>query len=113
MYNMFVNMLFAIIILLSLFINVYAIGYHTSLKLKLKLSIKYDRVMFGFSVSLLFMVLQPGLYWLYASTEVYIKIVDHKLWIGAYQWYWKLIILAFGGLDLLRIVLLDFSLNIG
>ena len=114
---MFVNILFAIIVIIIRIIIIiagclrimYAFGFHTYRCLNL---ILHDRIIFGLSVSLLFMVMQPGLYWLYSNNEVYIKIVlheatrtaerqrererereikivKHKLFIGAYQWYWK------------------------
>ena len=49
--------------------------------------IAYDRILFGYSVNLLFILLQPAIYWLYASPYIYLHIMENILFIQGYQWF--------------------------
>lgn len=84
---MFINILFSVILTL-IFILIY--HFKSYCIYLCNCIISYDRILFGLSCNMLFLTLQPALYWLYAAPYQYIRILEHILYITAYQWFFSI-----------------------
>lgn len=84
MYCMFINILFSVILTLTFMyiyhFQLYGVYLWNSI-------INYDRTLFGYSCNILFLTLQPSIYWLYSAPQAYVRMVEYILYISGFQWF--------------------------